>query len=241
MSHVLLIRPLEDALPLASQLEARGKKVMCYPLFEPVFFPVPRLKNPQALIITSKNALRALKGASELRDLPLYTVGDETAALARTMGFKNVMSAQGTVQDLAGLIAKQETPARGVLCHLAGEVTKGSLVENLTTLGFKVERHVVYGICDAGCLPYPLILDFSQGQISHVMFFSPRTTELFVRLFKEAGLDEKLCLKDALCLSQDIAEKAQQLCWEKVWISPHPTAQDMTGYFEDQNAPAAYK
>ena len=60
MTRVLLMRPLEDALPMAKTLRAKGIEISHHPIFQLHFLPLPLLKNPQALIITSKNAIRAL-------------------------------------------------------------------------------------------------------------------------------------------------------------------------------------
>jgi uroporphyrinogen-III synthase len=167
MRRVLLIRPLEDALPLANILKSKGVESLLHPLFEPRFLPLPLLKTPQALIITSKNALRALEGYEELKKIPLYVVGDQTADLAQVNGFLNVFSASGTTQELTKLILCHAHPEKGVLYHLAGEVVKGNIVHELNFRGFEAERHIVYHIQEAENLSEPLLND------PHYVFFSP--------------------------------------------------------------------
>ena len=233
MSHILLIRTFEDALPLASHLEALGKKVLCYPLFEPVFFAIPPLENPQALIITSKNALRALKDNDHLKKIPLYVVGDQTAALARQLGFITVFSAAGNSKNLQELVAQQAQPEKGVLYYLSGQIIKRDIARELRVLGFKVQRQVVYKINDIERFSNSLVTDFLNKKISHVLFFSPRTTELFVNLVKASKLEKEVSLNKALCLSYDIAEKAQKILWKEIWISPYPSTHNMLGYFDD--------
>lgn len=233
MSHVLLIRALEDALPLASHLEALGKKVLCYPLFEPMFFTVPPLENPQALIITSKNALRALKDYSHLKKIPLYVVGDQTAALAHQLGFITIFNASGNSRDLQELVTRQAKPEKGVLYYLSGQIIKRDIVHKLRVLGFKAQRQIVYQVNDIEHFSNSLITDFFNKKISHVLFFSPRTTELFVNLVKVSKLEKAIALNKALCLSYDIAEKAQKILWKEIWISPHPSTYNMLGYFDD--------
>ena len=234
MSHVLLIRAFEDALPLASHLKALGKKVLCHPLFEPKFFAIPLLENPQALIITSKNALRAIKDNSYLKKIPLYVVGDQTADLAHQLGFITVSNAKGNSRDLQELVARQAQPEKGVLYYLSGQIIKRDIVHELRALGFKVQRQVVYQINDTEHFSNSLITDFFNKKISHVLFFSPRTTELFVSLVKASKLEKEIALKKALCLSYDIAEKAQKILWKEIWVSPRPSTHSMLGYFDDE-------
>lgn len=232
MPHILLIRALEDALPLASHLEALGKKVLCYPLFEPVFFSIPPLENPQALIITSKNALRALKDNNHLKKIPLYVVGDQTAALAHQLGFITVLSARGSSRDLQELIIRQAQPEKGILYYLSGKIIKRDIVTELRVLGFKAQHQIVYQVNDIEHFPNSLVTNFFNKKISHVLFFSSRTTELFVDLAKASKLEKEIALNKALCLSYDVAEKAQKLLWKEIWVSPHPSTNNMLGYFD---------
>ena len=51
---------------------------------------------------------------------------------------------------------------------------------------------------------------------------------------KKNHLEEKISQMTALCLSQDIAEKAMALEWKKIWISSSPTTQNMIEYFNEK-------
>ena len=234
MSSVLLIRPMMEALPLAKILKSKGVKPLLHPLFEPRFLPLPPLKTPQALIITSKNALRAIEGYEDLKTVPLYVVGDQTAQLAQDTGFARVTKASGTSKELTKLILNHAQREKGILWHLSGEVVKGNIVKELRAKGFKAERHIVYHIQDAENIPASLLSDLQNQKISHVMFFSPRTTTIFVNLINKNGLEKVAHQITALCLSQAVAEKAKLLEWKKMWISPQPATQNLTGYFDEE-------
>ena len=189
MPSVLLIRPMEEALPLSKILKSKGVKSLLHPLFEPRFLFLPLLKTPQALIITSKNALRAIQGHENLKNVPLYVVGDQTAQLAQDMGFARVTMASGTSQELTKLILNHAHREKGILWHLSGEVVKGNIIKELRAEGFKAERHITYYIKDAEKLPSSLLSDLQNQKISHVMFFSPRTTTIFVNLMNKNNLE----------------------------------------------------
>lgn len=234
MPRVLLIRPLEDALPIAKVLKSLGVESLLYPLFKPRFFPIPPLKTPQALIITSKNALRAIEGYEELKKIPLYVVGDQTAHFAQDKGFSKVLSASGTSQELTELILGHAHYERGVLWHLSGEVIKGNIVNELRAKGFEAERHIVYHIIEAENFPESLLFDLQNEKISHVMFFSPHTTTIFVNLINKNALEKIAYRMTALCLSHEVAEIARVIEWNKIWVSPQPATQNMTGYFDEE-------
>ncbi len=232
MHSVLLIRPKEDSLPFAKILKSKGITPFLYPLFKAIFLPFVPPKNPQALIITSKNALRAFQDYQVLKNIPLYVVGDQTASLAHQLGFSKVLSASGTAQDLINLISRTAHPGEGTLWHLSGEVIKRDLVRDLESKGFQAARKVVYQIEGINTLPPPLVSQLQNQEISHVMFFSPQTTALFINLLIKKGLEDNTPQMISLCLSDDVAKKALSLKWKEIWISPKPTTKNMLEYFD---------
>lgn len=234
MRRVLLIRPLEDALPMIVVLRSKGIEVSHYPLFQPHYLPVSLLENPQALIITSKNALRALKNQEEFKNLPLYVVGDKTAELAQKLGFSSVLNASGTTQELIQLISNTAKKEDGILWHLSGEIVKGSMIDTLKNAGFEAERKIVYYIKDAVDLPPALYMELQNQHISHIIFCSPRTTTVFVNLLKKNNLEKITCQMVLLCLSQEIVKKALILKWRKLWVSPQPNLKALMGYFDEE-------
>lgn len=234
MTCVLITRPLEDALPMADALRSKGLESVLYPLFEPLFLPVPYLKTPQALIITSKNALRAIEGEEDLKNIPLYGVGDETARLAQCMGFKNVISASGTSHDLIDLILKQTPKEQGILYHLSGNVIKVDIVKELQKKGLTAKRKIVYRIQKIRNLQDSLLYDLENKKISHVMFFSPRTARFFVSLLNENKLEKIASEIRAVCLSNSVAQAVRSLQWKEIWISPQPLVKNMIGYFHEE-------
>jgi len=234
MRLALIIRPLRDALPLAKALESKGVESYLCPLYHPSFFSIPPLKNPQALILTSKNALRAIENQEALKKMPLYAVGDKTAQLAHDMGFFEVMNASGTSQELIQCILQRAHPKAGILWHLSGEIVKGNIVETLNAKGFEAQQRIVYRIEQTKNLPAPLLSHLQNQKLTHVLFFSSHTTLLFVNLLKMNGLEKLACQMRAICLSQDVALKASTLTWKEIWISLKPTAQSMMRYFDEK-------
>jgi len=118
---LLLTRPLAQSLAYAEDLRAkygRGLTVLISPLTQIVPLNAPLdLGGITGLIFTSQNGAQAFAARVAARDLPAFCVGERTAECARALGF-TAMSADGSVQDLAGLIAAQETV--GKLLYTSG-------------------------------------------------------------------------------------------------------------------------
>ena len=102
MVTMLVTRPQPDASETAACLFALDIDALVEPLLtaETLTTTLPPADGFAALAATSANALRALHDRGELPrflKLPLYAVGDRTAALAQHFGFARVLSAAGNM------------------------------------------------------------------------------------------------------------------------------------------------
>src|SRR6516162_561921 len=144
--RALVTRPWEESEALAAALAMRGIEALIEPLMEVHFLAPPALdlRGVQALLCTSANGVRALARATGDRGVPLFAVGDATAAAARAAGFAAVERAGGDVNSLTHLAAARLRPQNGSLLHIAGRVVAGDLAGALRAQGFTVTRSVLY-------------------------------------------------------------------------------------------------
>src|SRR5262249_36088728 len=109
MVRMLVTRPEPDASETPPRLSALDIDAVVEPLLiaETLSTTLPDAQGFAALAVTSANALRALADRDELsrfHPLPVYTVGDRTARIARDFGFRAVVSAGGSLDDLVKLL-----------------------------------------------------------------------------------------------------------------------------------------
>src|SRR5690242_15000488 len=102
---ILVTRPHPDNETTALALRARGFDVHLAPLlkFEPVAFQDAGETKYGGVIVTSANAIRAIVpqlAELNLLKLPLFAVGEHTAAAAREAGFVDVIVAGGDAAAL---------------------------------------------------------------------------------------------------------------------------------------------
>lgn len=224
--RVLVTRPREDAAGLTAALEARGHEVMLEPLLtivprDPVDWP-PGHEGAQALLVTSANGARAFARCDPRRELPVYAVGQASAAAARDLGFTTVVSAGGDIDDLAALVAARLDPAGGPLLHPAAGSLAGDLQGALSAAGFRVLRAVLYDAVPATALSAPTVDAINQGVIGAVTFFSPRTAAAFVSLVEAARLAAGCGGIAAVCLSPAVAGALERLTWREVAVAVRP-------------------
>jgi uroporphyrinogen-III synthase len=223
--RVLITRPRDDAEPLSDMLRSRGYECVIEPLLAVDFSLSDNADLPAhaALLLTSANGARALARATGDRSKPVYAVGDATAREARGLGFTDVTSAGGDVDDLAALVARSRQPGDGHLLHVAGKHVAGDLPGLLAARGFTVARRQLYEV-DASTRFSPEVESaFVRDDIDAVLLFSPRTAKTFNRLAANGGAGRQMrnCL--ALCLSDAVADAVAGLSWRGVHVAAAPT------------------
>ena len=220
--RVLITRPRERALQLACELEQRGDTVLIEPLLtiEPIAGVAPQLDGVQGIVLTSAHAVPALNEAANA--LPVFAVGDATAAAAQSAGCSVVLSAAGAGKDLAALIAARCRPGGGALLHLSGEQVREGLAEALAATGFALRRQAVYRAVAAGALAPATVEALAAGKVDAAMLFSPRTARTFVELTDRHGLRERLTSTAAICLSAAVAHPCRELGWRGIYLAARP-------------------
>jgi uroporphyrinogen-III synthase len=225
----LVTRPLEDAAPLVRALADRGIEAIVAPLLAiaPLADAERRLSDAligaQAVLFTSANGARIFAASSPRRELPVFAVGDASAAAARIAGFRAVTSAGGDVSDLAALIRAKLAPQHGALVHAAGSVVAGDLGAALEATGFTYRRAVIYDAVTAETLPSKAMAALRDGALELALFFSPRTAATFVRLVQAADLARTASTITALGLSEAVVSALAALSWQAVRVAAQPT------------------
>jgi uroporphyrinogen-III synthase len=201
--RALITRPRSEAEGLAALLGERGIDAVIEPLIEIAHSTIalPKFDGVQAILCTSANGVRALARASAERHVPVFAVGDATAARARAEGFRHVESAAGDVDDLAYLVGRRLKPQEGKLLHIAGSAVAGELATTLSSEGFAVERVVLYEANPAAILSPATALAIAESAFDLALFFSPRTAAIFARLVEEADAQAGLHSTVAVSIS----------------------------------------
>jgi uroporphyrinogen-III synthase len=222
--QALITRPREEAESLAAALATRGLGAVIEPLMA-IHYRAPKaldLAGVQAILCTSANGVRALARASGERGLPLFAVGDATASLARAEGYVAVRSAGGDVADLVRLAATRLLPQDGRLLHIAGSVIAGDLAAALRAQGFTIERMVLYEARPAAALSPAAIDALRAGAIGFALFFSPRTSAIFVRLAGIGCVAECCGTITALSISPAADAALTDLPWHDRRVAEQP-------------------
>jgi uroporphyrinogen-III synthase len=230
--RLLITRPEPDALKLRAAVEDLGCQATVEPLLRVTFEDCDRIEidGAQALIATSRNALRALKSHPVLaraRALPLFAVGKATANEARSLGFEMVVTGAGTGQELVTHIVSVADPAAGLLVHLAGEVRATDLVAELEPHGFRVLQPVVYRMLAAKAFSDAAIEQLALGEIGGVILMSPRTASIYAVLVRRHGLIKASRGLIHYCLSQAVVRRLEPLGTVRSEVAQAPRQEEL--------------
>jgi uroporphyrinogen-III synthase len=222
--HALVTRPHAEAAELAAALAARGIAAIIEPLLDIHYHnePSPDLGGVQAILCTSANGVRALAGLTDERAVPLFAIGDASAARARAEGFVRVESAGGSLADLAALARNRLRPAEGRLLHVAGAVVAGDLAGALRAAGFAVEHAVLYEARPAARLSCETVRALAKRTVDFALFFSPRTAAIFAQLADRAGITEAMGSIAAISISAAADAALAPLCFRERHIAERP-------------------
>jgi uroporphyrinogen-III synthase len=229
--RILVTRPEPDATAQTERLAAMGHEPILAPLLTIEFAAdVPlELAGVQALIATSRNALRALASHAELPSalgLPLIAVGEATAKEAARLGFTRVTAGPGRAAELAHLIADRLRASAGPLVHLSGETVAFDLKSALAAEGFTLRQPVLYRAVPAPELPAPARSLLASGGLDGVILMSPRTAAIFTRLVGDGGLVTQASRLICYCLSAEVAQGMETLK-AKVFVPRSPREEDI--------------
>jgi uroporphyrinogen-III synthase len=238
--RLLVTRAEPDASLEAEKLVARGHEPVLAPLLAIEFVGdvTLELAGAQALIVTSRNALRALashRQLDEARKLPLYAVGDVTALAATKLGFKQVTQGPGTGAALGELIVGRLKPGGAPLVHLAGETVAFDLKSALAAEGFRVLQPVLYRAVPAHEFPAKALSLLRAGRLHGAILMSPRTATTFALLLDRHRLVTEGRSLICYCLSEAVAEAVAPL-GARVRVAAHPREEDVLALVDSEAA-----
>jgi uroporphyrinogen-III synthase len=211
---VLVTRPHPDGEATAKALRARGFEVLLAPMlqFEPVPFHDDDEARYGAIVVTSANALRAIAGELEghrILKLPLFAVGEHTAAAAREAGFAEVKSAKGDAEALRDLLLERvkakQLKKSATLLYLAGADLARDLAGELGEKGFTVVTHTTYRMLPVSRLPQDACDAFMAHGIEAVLHYSRRSARAFLDAARAGGVEISALALPQCCISAAVA------------------------------------
>ena len=144
--HILLTRPIEDCSEMIIKFKSLGHQVSHLPLLriDKVNYEQINFSDFKGIIFTSTNAVKFLDHKIIDKNILCFCVGSATENAARSVGFQNVISAEGNVKNLKELVFQNFNQKEGSLIYISGETVAVDLDQQLLKEGYNIKRIINY-------------------------------------------------------------------------------------------------
>ena len=222
---VLVTRPALVAAETREQLSGLGYHPVMAPMLDilPLESQVPSFETAPYVYVTSQTALRIVSDVqlAPFLSCPCFCVGNKTAAIAQSRGFKTVhVGARGSI-DLARKVLSLYDGKSSVL-HISAEIANREGIDFLKECGIPFVSWQVYRAVPVQSLPQPAIKAIKEEKLLAALFFSARTGQTFKELIEREGLVPQCAACHVLALSQSIADQISVLPWRSLSIVERP-------------------
>jgi uroporphyrinogen-III synthase len=157
--------------------------------------------------------------------LPLFAVGERTAAAARAAGFADVIAGEGDAAALRDLVlesAKARKLKSRPLLYLAGEELARDLAGELAHKGFEVVTQITYRMVPAKTLPGDVVDGIAAGRIEAVLHYSRRSARAFVDAARAGGVEISALSLPQCCISAPVADIVRDAGATQVTVAASP-------------------
>jgi uroporphyrinogen-III synthase len=228
LTRVWITRAEPGATATAARLRVLGFEPVIAPLIETRPLPAkPDLAGVAALAFTSAAGVAAFAAVCATRDLPVFAVGEATAAAAHDAGWTEVTCADGDVAVLARLITAERPRIAGAVLHAGAAAPAGDLVGALTRAGLSARCLAVYETVPA--TPPRAALDRLES-LAAVLVHSPSAGTRLAEVL--AG--GKAANLAAYCLSPAVAATLRPARIERIFTAAMPNEDALLSLLADQ-------
>ena len=218
--HIVITRPKEDSINLIEKLNHSGHLVTHLPVIkiEKLKTNKINLKNYEAIIFTSSNAIKFMNIEKFNFKIKCFCVGNSTELSAKRAGFINTYSSEGTVDSLIELIIRTLDNKSGKLLYLSSEFISKDLDHDLIKEGYSVDR-----ISNYTSLPIERIeektLNFIKKNKPDVLFiYSSTSAKNLFKLINKYSLLNVVTHSNLMCISEKVLLVLKQIKWKKIFV-----------------------
>ena len=218
--HILFTRPLEDSETLILKFRDLGHKVSHMPVIqiEKVEYEKINFLDYKAIIFTSANAIKFLDTKLIDKKIICFCVGSSTEKKALSLGFQNVIAAEGNVRTLKELILQNFNSSDGKMLYVSGEITSGELDKNLVSLGYNVKRVMNYTSKPNHQLDETFIEKLKLNMPDIVYVYSQNSALSFLKLINNYKLNDFWMNTNLMCISEKSSTVLNKIKWKKIFV-----------------------
>ena len=218
--HILLTRPLDDSKELILKFSSMNHKVSHLPLLQIKKIEIPEtdFKQFKAIIFTSANAIKNLDISKIDKNIFCFCVGSATEKKALSLGFQNVISAEGNVRNLKEIILRNFNSNVGKILYLSGELISKDLDKELNLLGYDIKRIINYTAKPIREIDQKFLENLKSSVPDILYVYSQNSALSLLNLINKYNLNDVWMNTNLMCMSEKISSVLNNIKWKKIFL-----------------------
>ena len=218
--HILLTRPLVDCSEMILKFQSLGYQVSHLPLLniDKINYDQIDFSNYEGVVFTSANAVKFLNLKQIDKKIICFCVGNATENKARETGFQNVITAEGSVNNLKELILQNFNQKEGKLIYVSGETVSTDLDQQLIKEGYKIDRVINYKTTHNQKFDGKFVTDLELNIPDMVYIYSQNSAESFLNFIKINQSESLWMNTNLMCIGEKTSSILNEIKWKKIFL-----------------------
>ena len=218
--HILLTRPLEDCSEMIVKFKSMGHQVSHLPLLniDKVNYEEINFSEYKGIIFTSANAVKFLEYKKIDKKILCFCVGIATEKQARSIGFQNVIAAEGNVENLKELVLQNFDQKNGKLIYVSGETISVDLDQQLITEGYNIKRIVNYKTNHNQKFDENFVKELKLKIPDMVYIYSQNSALSFINFIKVHQSETLWMNTNLMCIGEKTSSILNEIKWKKIFL-----------------------
>ena len=218
--HILLTRPLEDCSEIILRFKTLGHQVSHLPLLriDKIKYNDINFSEFKGIIFTSANAVKFLEAKTIDKKILCFCVGNATEKKARSVGFQNVIAAEGNVKNLKELILQNFDHKYGKLIYVSGETISFDLEGLLLQKGYNIKRIINYQSNHNLKFDDDFIEKLKNNIPDMVYVYSQNSALSFLNFIKIYQFQDLWMNTNLMCMGEKTSTILNEIKWKKIFL-----------------------
>ena len=218
--HILLTRPLEDCSEMILKLKSLGHQVSHLPLlnFNKANYEEIDFSEYGGIIFTSANAVKFLDLKNIDKKTFCFCVGGATEKKVRSVGFQNVITADGNVENLKELILQNFNQKDGKLVYVSGDIVSADLEQQLLKEGYYINRIINYRTSHNEKFDEDFVKELKLKIPDIVYIYSQNSALSFLNFIKINQSERHWMNTNLMCIGEKTSSILNEIKWKKIFL-----------------------
>ena len=136
----------------------------------------------------------------------------------RSLGFQNVIPAEGSVNSLLEIIQNNFDNSDGKLLYVSGETVSYELDKDLKSKGYNIERLTNYKTTHNSFDDSDFIKNLKNNIPDIVYIYSENSAKSFLKFINTKGFKDDWMNTNLMCMGEKASAVLNEIKWKKIFL-----------------------